>query len=94
MSICRHDYASDAFAYIVDGEPVTWFDPQGPRSRSGIDPDRFVEEMREVGLNSDHDFDGPRIDFDSQFVRSGKQDHRTSLVRRHVGPSIPRCSTR
>ncbi|MFF0249179.1 DUF6461 domain-containing protein [Streptosporangium sandarakinum] len=63
VSVCRHDYASDSFAYIVDGEPVVCFDPMLPDARSGNDPDRFVKEMREVGLDPEHDIDdGPRID--------------------------------
>ncbi|GIH76439.1 DUF6461 domain-containing protein [Planobispora longispora] len=57
VSVSRHDYASDTFAYIVDGEPVVWFDPMFPEERSGTDPDRFVGEMREVGLDPDHDID-------------------------------------
>ncbi|WP_345681572.1 DUF6461 domain-containing protein [Streptosporangium roseum] len=63
--VCRHDYASDTFAYIVDGEPVVQFDPVLPDDRSGTDPDRFVEEMREVGLDPDYDIDidGSCIDF-------------------------------
>ncbi|GAB2457895.1 DUF6461 domain-containing protein [Streptosporangium sandarakinum] len=64
VSVCRHDYASDSFAYIVDGEPVVWFDPMLPDARSGNDPDRFVKEMRDVGLDPEHDIDDdPRIDF-------------------------------
>lgn len=63
VSVCRHDYASDTFAYIVDGKPVVWFDPRMPDSRSGSDPDRFIVEMRRVGLDPDHDIDGPGIAF-------------------------------
>ncbi|MEU6716897.1 DUF6461 domain-containing protein [Nonomuraea sp. NPDC046802] len=62
VSVCRHDYAEDTFAYIVDGTPVVWFDPMYPEERSGSDPDRFVTKMHEVGLDPDHDIDGPRID--------------------------------
>ncbi|QFY13819.1 hypothetical protein GBF35_51210 [Nonomuraea phyllanthi] len=62
VSVCRHDYASDAFAYIVDGTPVVWFDPALPNARSGSDPDRLVDKMREVGLDPDHDSDGAEID--------------------------------
>ncbi|GAA3465756.1 DUF6461 domain-containing protein [Nonomuraea roseola] len=63
VSVCSHDFASDTFAYIVDGTPVVWFDPMFPDERSGSDPDRFIEEMRQVGLDPDHDIDGPGIDF-------------------------------
>ncbi|WP_405142834.1 DUF6461 domain-containing protein [Sphaerisporangium sp. NBC_01403] len=63
VSVCRHDYAEDTFTYLVDGKAVVSFDPLDPETRSGGDPDRFVAEMREVGLNPDHDFDGPSIGF-------------------------------
>ncbi|MEU4830964.1 DUF6461 domain-containing protein [Streptosporangium sp. NPDC023615] len=63
VSVCCHDYASDAFAYIVDGQPVVWFDPMMPGARSGNDPDRFIKEMREVGLDPDYDSDHSPIDF-------------------------------
>ncbi|MBG0812664.1 hypothetical protein HS045_00270 [Planomonospora sp. ID82291] len=61
VSVSRHDCASDTFVYIVDGEPVVQFEPMFPGDRSGTDPDRLVEEMRVVGLNPDHDIDGPDI---------------------------------
>lgn len=65
VSVCCHDYASDAFAYIVDSEPVVLFDPMFPGERLGSDPDRFVEEMREAGLDPEHDIDidDSHIDF-------------------------------
>ncbi|MEU9833196.1 DUF6461 domain-containing protein [Streptosporangium sp. NPDC048047] len=63
VSVCRHDYAADTFAYIVGGEPVVEFEPVLPDDRSGTDPDRFIKEMREIGLDPDHDIDGPAIDF-------------------------------
>ncbi|MEU6743022.1 DUF6461 domain-containing protein [Streptosporangium sandarakinum] len=75
VSVCRHDYASDSFAYIVDGEPVVWFDPMLPDARSGNDSDRFVKEMREVGLDPEHDIDDdPRIDapIGRSFALAGK----------------------
>ncbi|MFI7147145.1 DUF6461 domain-containing protein [Nonomuraea sp. NPDC050022] len=62
VSVCRHDYAEDTFAYIVDGTPVVRFDPMYPEERSGSDPDRFVTKMHEVGLDPNHDIDGRRID--------------------------------
>lgn len=65
VSVCRHDYASDSFAYIVDGESVVHFDPMRPGDRSGSDPDRFIKEMREVGLNPEHDID---IDIANAFI--------------------------
>ncbi|MFG1948422.1 DUF6461 domain-containing protein [Nonomuraea sp. NPDC048826] len=62
VSVCRHDYAQDTFAYIVDGVPVVSFDPMCPNHRAGSDPDRFVAKMREVGLDPGHDLDGPGIE--------------------------------
>ncbi|MEV5560137.1 DUF6461 domain-containing protein [Nonomuraea wenchangensis] len=62
VSVCRHEYAEDTFAYIVDGTRVVSFDPLYPEERTGSDPDRFVAKMREVGLDPDHDIDGPGID--------------------------------
>ncbi|MFB4269130.1 DUF6461 domain-containing protein [Nonomuraea sp. GTA35] len=32
------------------------------QARAGPDPDRLVEEMRKVGLDPDHDWEGPGID--------------------------------
>ncbi|MFD8534450.1 DUF6461 domain-containing protein [Streptosporangium canum] len=54
------DYASDTFAYVVDGKPVVRFGPRAPDSRSGSDPDRFIAEMRQAGLDRDHDIAGGR----------------------------------
>jgi hypothetical protein len=62
VSVCRHNYAEDTFAYIIDGTPVVSFDPMYPEERSGSDPDRFVTKMHEVGLDPNHDIDGPGID--------------------------------
>ncbi|SDJ93169.1 DUF6461 domain-containing protein [Nonomuraea jiangxiensis] len=64
----RNLHASDYFIYAVDGEQITWFDQLRPHARTGIDPDRLVEEMREVGLDPDHDWEGPGID--ATFPRS------------------------
>jgi hypothetical protein len=58
----RNLHASDYFIYVVDGEQITWFDQLCPQARAGSDPDRLVEEMREVGLDPDHDWEGPGID--------------------------------
>lgn len=63
VSVCCHNYASDTFAYIVDGTPVVWFDPMFPDERSGSDPDRFVVEMRQSGLDPDNDLEGSGIDY-------------------------------
>ncbi|NUW33913.1 hypothetical protein HTZ77_21115 [Nonomuraea sp. SMC257] len=53
VSVCRHDYAADTFTYAVDGETIVSFDPIAPNYRYGSDPDRFVDAMREVGLDPD-----------------------------------------
>lgn len=69
VSVCRHDYAADHFAYLVDGEVVTSFDPIAPNAREGGDPDRFVGWMREVGLDpADEPADSP-----------DEADHTTSI---------------
>ncbi|MEU4403015.1 DUF6461 domain-containing protein [Streptosporangium sp. NPDC023963] len=70
VSVCCHNYASDAFAYVVDGQPVVWFDPMLPDARSGNDPDRFVKEMCEVGLDPDYDIDSDDSHIDSPIERS------------------------
>ncbi|MEV4377587.1 DUF6461 domain-containing protein [Streptosporangium sp. NPDC049644] len=61
VSINRNIHASDFFVYAADGALVTWFDLLGPYARAGSDPDRFVDMMREVGLNPDLD---PDLDLD------------------------------
>jgi hypothetical protein len=70
VSVCCHDYASDTFVYIVDGQPVVWFDPMLPDARSGNDPDRFVKEMREVGLDPGYDIDSDDSHIDSPIESS------------------------
>ncbi|SNT45492.1 hypothetical protein SAMN05216276_104514 [Streptosporangium subroseum] len=70
VSVCCHEYASDTFAYLVGGEPVVWFDPMLPDARSGSDPDRFVEEMREAGLDPEYDIDDDDSHIDFPMERS------------------------
>ncbi|WP_285711091.1 DUF6461 domain-containing protein [Microtetraspora sp. NBRC 16547] len=53
VAVLRHDYASDEFVYAVDGELVTYFNPEIPEWRHGSDPDRLNDLMREVGLDPD-----------------------------------------
>jgi hypothetical protein len=43
----------DYFHYYVDGVEVTGFEPLGPQYRQGTDPDRFVEQMRQTGMDPD-----------------------------------------
>ncbi|QFU91047.1 DUF6461 domain-containing protein [Amycolatopsis sp. YIM 10] len=57
VSVLRHDYASPGFAYSVDGELVTGFDPTFPAYRTGADPDRLLTRMREVGFAMGEDDD-------------------------------------
>ena len=55
VSVLRHDYASDAFEYAVDGQSVTHFEPIFPSSRHGADPDRLLPWMLEVGFTTGDD---------------------------------------
>jgi hypothetical protein len=59
VSINRNIHATDFFVHTADGELVTWFDLLGPYARTGSDPDRLVDMMREVGLDPDLDREGP-----------------------------------
>jgi hypothetical protein len=72
VSINRNIHATDFFVYAADGELITWFDLLGPYARTGSDPDRFVDMMREVGLNPDLDLDVDLEDPDlgTEFPRS------------------------
>lgn len=52
----------DHFYYFSDGREVTSFEPLLSHYRDGSDPDRFVSQMRQAGLNvdpppDDDDFD-------------------------------------
>lgn len=53
VSVMRHDYADDHFAYAVDGTVITSFGPVTPDDRYGADKDRLNHLMREVGLPPD-----------------------------------------
>jgi hypothetical protein len=48
-----HNQALDDFYYYVDGTLVTHFEPLGAWDRFGTDPDRFLPQMRQVGLRVD-----------------------------------------
>jgi hypothetical protein len=61
VSIYRNLHADDYFIYAVDGEQITDFNQLAPHARAGSDPDRLVDEMREVGLDPDHDWEGPGV---------------------------------
>ncbi|MEV4365896.1 DUF6461 domain-containing protein [Nonomuraea sp. NPDC049637] len=61
VSIERNLHADDHFTYATDGEQITRFNHLSPHARMGSDPDRLLVEMREVGLDPDHDRQGPGI---------------------------------
>jgi hypothetical protein len=50
-----HTQTIDYFHYYVDGTEVTAFEPLMGWERSGTEPDRFAEQMRQVGLRADID---------------------------------------
>lgn len=43
----------DSFHYFEGGAELTWFDPIRSYDRLGSDPDRFVPQMRQVGMRVD-----------------------------------------
>ncbi|MBE3014822.1 hypothetical protein IL992_37450 [Microbispora sp. NEAU-D428] len=48
----RHDYAArQDFAYALDGELVTGFDPNRPGTRWGTTPNRLNRHLRELGID-------------------------------------------
>lgn len=55
VSVLRHDYASPAFTYAVDGELITHFDPTSPDYRYGTDPDRLLTHMHNTGFTTTED---------------------------------------
>lgn len=48
--------------YYVDGTTVTAFEPLCGWERFGTEPDRFAEQMREVGLRTNIDDDDDAAD--------------------------------
>lgn len=54
----------DYFHYLVDNTEVTAFEPLMARDRFGTQPDRFLREMREVGLTVDDQ--DPEDEFDDE----------------------------
>ncbi|MBF6334260.1 DUF6461 domain-containing protein [Nocardia transvalensis] len=73
LSVLRHDYASPAFAYAVDGVLITGFDPTCPypHLRYGADPDRLLSHMLEVGFAMGDNED----DEDGDFYEDGDFDN-------------------
>jgi hypothetical protein len=55
---------SGYFYYFADGEEVTSFEPLMSPWRYGTDPDRFVPQMRQVGLHVEPSPDDAPIDED------------------------------
>ncbi len=53
VSVLRHAYASNRFGYAAAGRLVTGFDPSWPGRRWGIEPDRLLFVMNEVGMTPD-----------------------------------------
>ncbi|MBD3142994.1 DUF6461 domain-containing protein [Microbispora bryophytorum] len=52
VAVMRHDYAArHDFAYALDGELVTGFDPSRPGTRWGTAPDRLNRHLRELGID-------------------------------------------
>ncbi|MEV6867753.1 DUF6461 domain-containing protein [Streptosporangium subroseum] len=85
VSINRNIHATDFFVYAADGELVTWFDLLGPYARTGSDPDRFVDLMREVGLDPDLD---PDLDLEGDLEDSDlgtEFPHSFALARKITG---------
>ncbi|WP_327087215.1 DUF6461 domain-containing protein [Nonomuraea sp. NBC_01738] len=62
VCVHRNLHASDYFVYAANSEQTVWFDQLTPGTRSGSDPDRLVREMRQVGLDPEHNWDAPDID--------------------------------
>lgn len=52
-----HTQTIDDFRFCADGTLVTMFEPLRGSDRYGTEPDRFVEQMRQVGLHVDIDDD-------------------------------------
>jgi hypothetical protein len=50
--LVTHTQTIDNFSYCADGALVTMFEPMRGWERHGTEPDRFVEQMRQVGLRT------------------------------------------
>ena len=60
VSVLRHDYAEDHFAYSVDETLLTEFTPGVPAVRRGTEPDRLLPQMQAAGLDPEDDADTGR----------------------------------
>lgn len=65
LALLQSTMSSELFYYVRDGALVTSFEPMLSAWRSGSDPDRFVPQMRLVGL----DVDPPSDDDDNELGR-------------------------
>jgi Family of unknown function (DUF6461) len=61
VSVLRLASGPSGFAYFEDGERTCSFEPLFPAHRTGRDADRFVAEMRRVGLDPDGEVDLDRV---------------------------------
>ena len=61
VSVLRHDYADDNFAYSVEGTLLTEFDPRGAAYRRGAEPDRLLPQIRAAGLDLEEDDRDPLV---------------------------------
>ncbi|MEV3987162.1 DUF6461 domain-containing protein [Nonomuraea sp. NPDC049758] len=61
VSISRNLHADDSFTYAIDGEEITCFNQLSPHARMGSEPDRLFLEMWEVGLDPNHEWEGPGL---------------------------------
>ncbi|QFY09190.1 hypothetical protein GBF35_23225 [Nonomuraea phyllanthi] len=58
LAVTRHDYAAEhSFEYAIDGTVVMGYRLRHPHERSGTDPDRLNDFMRELGMGLDEPVD-------------------------------------
>ncbi|MFJ2032645.1 DUF6461 domain-containing protein [Streptosporangium sp. NPDC087985] len=73
--ITRHEYSTEEFIHEIDGETATYFHLIAPQHRWGSNPDRWLDAMREAGLDTDHDESGnshPDFTFANAFALASK----------------------
>jgi hypothetical protein len=58
--------ADQQFVYAADGRLITGFEPDGPDSRWGADPDRLLAHMRELGMPTEEDEARAYLDADPE----------------------------
>ena len=64
LALLESTLSSSLFWYLVDGVEVTSFEPLMSLWRDGSDPDRFVSQMRETGLDVDPPADDAELERD------------------------------